>query len=168
MNDSERIQKEKSLAENWEQIAGYKDQLNKSITQKDIGPLDLILLYRCGMVAAQHMEVHEEEIANTPDIEIRDKDSFLDSAAEKMGYILMLEDKTIPYNERLEAASNVKKCAWRGLYNDKEDIINFYNQPLDAAGSENMILMLKCAYAVLLELGIRELELSILEDMYNI
>jgi len=168
MNDNERIQKEKSLAENWEQIAKGKDQLDKLITPCDIDSLDVILLYLCLQVVLQHLEVHEEEIVKTPDIEVKDINSFLDYFMEGMGNFLRMNDKKISYSERLEAANNMKKCAWKTLYNDIENITKLYKQPLTIIDSNNMELMLKCVYIVLFELGIRELELSILEDMYNI
>ena len=171
MDNKEKIQKEKLLDSKWNEIKKYREILNDILTVKkkiEDDPSETIILYQCVTLALQYMEVHEEDLVVGKKINFtKDFDSFFNNLIEGIGELLTIEDKSKSVQKRLKALNNVRSTSWKSLYSSYDDIKKMYSNMPDIRTPDDAVLVLRCAYVVLMEMGIKDMELAILEEMYS-
>jgi len=171
MDNKEKIQKEKLLDSKWNEIKKYREILNDILTVKkkiEDDPSETIILYQCVTLALQYMEVHEEDLVVGKKINFtKDFDSFFNNLIEGIGELLTIEDKSKSVQKRLKALNNVRSTSWKSLYSSYDDIKKMYSNMPDIRTPDDAVLVLRCAYVVLMEMSIKDMELAILEEMYS-
>ena len=172
MNSKEKIQKEKLLDSKWNEIKKHRETLTDILTIKkrlaEDDPLETILLYQCVILAIHYMEIHEEDFTFDKKINFNeDFDVFIKTMLEGISEALTVEDKSKPVQERLKSLNAIRETSWKILYSNYDDIKKMYSNMPNIETADDAMLVLRCAYAVLMEIGIKDTELAILEEMYN-
>ena len=117
---------------------------------------------------SEQLEIYEEDISKTSNDELKDDPAFfIENIVHEINNLLILSNEKKPHNERLEASEKLKGTAWKCMEGQKEEITALLQKIPDVTESKDLLLVLRCAYIVTLELSIKELEISILEDMYD-
>jgi hypothetical protein len=183
MEYREKIKREKQMIDSWEEMETSKQQLSQLLlNQRQLGPQDFILFFQCMILVVENVEIHKEEIEDSPDrLEVENTDEKfynifgpLSENVEKLcgkeiigeiEYFLMSMDDSKTINERFDAIEKIRMSAWKNMSNKKDEIVELLERYPKDICADDFMLIFKCISMILLELDMKNQERQMLKKL---